>query len=404
MEELENKYIELLLKKCLNFKKSKSLFIEYNKVNQSFVDKVINQAKKMGINDIGLDCVDNNILKEKLLNTPLENIEKDPFFNKNLWNDYALKDASFLMLETQIPHFFDDVPAEKITMANKINRKTREIFRQKETTYQIPWCIAALPNELWAQELFGMQKDGYEKLFKLLMHICMVDAKDPIQSWNQYLQKTKELTNKLNQLKIKILHYKNKLGTDLYLEMPDNVIWTSVADMMEKNDMIVNMPSYEIFSSPNYLKTKGVVYSSRPLIYAGALIDQFYVRFENGKVVDYDAKVGKDILMGIIESDPNSCYLGEVALINNNSPISNTGLVFNTTLIDENASCHLALGEGFGECISNGLNMSKKQLLEKGINQSKNHVDFMIGTSDLQIEAQTKDGKILLFKQGNFNI
>ncbi len=404
MEELENKYIELLLKECLNFKKSKSLFIEYNKINQRFVDKVIAEAQKMGINDIAIDCIDNDILKEKLLNTATEDMHSDPFFNKNLWNDYAQKDASFLMLETLVPHAFDGVPAEKITMANKINRSTREIFREKETTYQIPWCIAVLPNELWAYELFGKHEKAYEKLFNLLMQICMVDTKNPIESWNKYLEKTKELTTKLNQLQIKKMHYKNKLGTDLYIEMPDKVIWTSIADMAIKYDMIVNMPSYEIFSSPNYQKTNGIVYSSRPLIFAGALIDQFYLRFENGKVVDYDAQVGKDILKGIIESDPNASFLGEVALVNYNSPVSNTGLVFNSTLIDENASCHLALGEGFGECIENGLNMNKDQLLEKGINQSKNHVDFMIGTDDLEIEAQTKEGKILLFKKGNFNI
>ena len=199
------------------------------------------------------------------------------------------------------------------------------------------------------------------------------------------------------------MHYKNSLGTNLRVEMPENSIWNSAAsDGAEKT--IVNMPSYEIFSSPNYLKTNGIVYSSRPLVYGGGVVEDFHIEFKDGKVINYDAKKGKEILKEIIESDSNSCYLGEVALVNNDSPISNTNLVFGTTLFDENASCHLALGDGFSDSIKNGLNMTKKELLENGINQSKNHVDFMIGTDDLEIEAETKDGIILIFKKGNFNI
>ena len=185
--------------------------------------------------------------------------------------------------------------------------------------------------------------------------------------------------------------------------MPDRSIWLSAEGEKDLN-MFVNMPSYEIFSSPDYRRTNGIVYSSRPLCYGGGLIDKFYVKFKDGKVIDYDAKVGKEILKGIIESDNNSCFLGEVALVNYDSPISNTGLVFGTTLIDENASCHLALGDGFNDAIEGGIDLSDEELLQRGINRSKQHVDFMIGTSDLEIEAETNKGLVSLFKNGNFNI
>ena len=199
------------------------------------------------------------------------------------------------------------------------------------------------------------------------------------------------------------MHYKNNLGTDLTVELPSDVIWNSAAGEEDSN-MLVNMPSYEIFTSPNYKKTSGIVYSAKPLIYGGGKIDEFYIEFKEGKVINYDAKQGKEILKQIIESDENSCYLGEVALVNNNSPISNTNLVFGTTLFDENASCHLALGDGFPDSLKEGLTMTKDELLRKGINQSKNHVDFMIGTKDLEIEAETKDGIVQIFKDGNFVI
>lgn len=308
------------------------------------------------------------------------------------------------MFVTEFPHLMDDIKPENIAKARFVDRTTRKIFRQKEITYQIPWCIAALPNEIWAKHLFKDNPNSYQKLTDTIYEMCMVNTPDPINSWNNYLENCKNIVDKLNNLQIKTLHYTNSLGTDLNIEMPDNCIWVSAANE-DNGMMIVNMPSYEIFSSPNYKKTNGIVYSSRPLIYGGGIIDDFYLQFKDGKVVDYNAKIGKDILKGIIESDSHSSFLGEVALVNNDSPISNTNLVFGTTLFDENASCHLALGEGFSECIENGLHLTKEKLLEAGINQSENHVDFMIGTKDLEIEAETKNGeKVKIFKKGNFNI
>ncbi len=154
----------------------------------------------------------------------------------------------------------------------------------------------------------------------------------------------------------------------------------------------------------NYKKTNGIVYSSRPLHYNGGIVDEFYLEFENGKVVSYGAKKGEGLLKGIIESDKYTSYLGEVALVNYDSPISNTKIVYGNTTFDENASCHLALGSGFPECVKDSDLMTVQEMDDFGINPSKNHVDFMIGTSDLQIEADTKEGKKLILKNGNFNL
>ena len=173
---------------------------------------------------------------------------------------------------------------------------------------------------------------------------------------------------------------------------------------MDGRKILVNLPTFEVFTSPDKNKTNGVVYSSKPLIYNGAFIEDFYLKFENGKVIDCDAKKGKDALKGIIESDENSCYLGEVALVDYDSPISKSKIVHYETLYDENASCHLALGVGFTECVKNSSGKSKEQLLKMGFNYSDNHVDFMIGTEDLRIVATTFDGKqIEIFKNGNFS-
>ena len=164
-----------------------------------------------------------------------------------------------------------------------------------------------------------------------------------------------------------------------------------------------NMPTEEIFTSPNYKGTNGVVYSSLPLNYNGNLIEEFKLVFKDGRIIDYDAKIGKEVLKEVIEIDEGSHYLGEIALVPYDSPISNMKTLFYNTLFDENASCHLAIGKGFSECLKDGLTMTKEQLLEKGVNDSLTHVDFMIGTKDLRIIGKTNDDQeVIIFEAGNF--
>lgn len=399
MSELENKYIELLLGRCLNVNASKSLLIHFDHINKDFVDKTVQKAKEMGFTDIYLDEDNIFVLHDKLKNSTMEEIEKDPYHNKGIWNVYAQKGANFLMFDTEFPGVMDDIDPRKIDLATRINRRTRTIFRDLEITYQIPWVIAAIPNEIWAKNLFPNSSNPNEELFIKICQMCMADTKDPILSWNHLIAENKKQVAWLNSLNIKRLHYTNSLGTDLVVSLPDNHIWLGVG---HAEGMIVNMPSYEIFTSPDYRKTEGIVYSSKPLYYAGGKVDEFFVEFKDGKVINFGAKEGYELLKSIIEGDLQSCYLGEVALVNYDSPISNTGLVFGTTLFDENAACHLAFGNAFKACAAGTEGLSSEELLAMGLNVSTDHVDFMIGTPDLTIEADTGVCKKLIFKHGNF--
>lgn len=395
---MEEKYIDLLLKKCLNLNFSKILFVNYDIVNKDFIIKLVKRAKELGVEEIYLD--ENDIYKEHdiLSDIELSDIENHPYFNRSVWNEYANKSANFLSFRSPNPGVMEDIDPKKLARAEYIKRKTSSIYINKILMYQIPWCIAALPNQNWANNVFKNEKDAFKLLENTLYNICMVNTDNPIESWNKHLENNKVIIETLNNLKLKMLHYKNNLGTDLTVQLLSDGLWCDAS----KNGL-VNMPSYEIFTTPDYRKTNGIVYGSRPLIYNGGIIDNFWIKFENGKAIDCGAQKGESILRNIINSDDNSCYLGECALVENNSPISNTGLVFGLTLIDENASCHLALGEGFIECSQNNDNLSDEQLLAKGINLSKVHVDFMIGTPDLEIEAETYDGKkIKILEEGNF--
>ncbi len=403
MNNLEKKYIDLLLKRCINFNNSKSLFISFEKSDKGsccFVDHLVLRAKEMGINDVYIFDVALPLKHDVLKQITIDQIDNSPLFDFHIWDEYALKGASFLILETELPGLMDDVDPNLLARSKYIERITRAEYKRLQLSYQIPWCIALLPSEQWAKALFPNELDPYDKLFKLLCSMVMVDTNNPVLSWNELLEKHQQIVKKLDGLKIKQLNYQNSLGTNLLVSLNENVRWSSAGH----DGMIVNMPTYEIFTTPDFRSTTGIVYSSRPLSYNGGIVDSFYLEFKNGKVVNYGAKKGLDILKGIIESDEYSSYLGEVALVDCDSPISKTNKVFNNTLLDENASCHLALGTGFINCIRNKEIYSSDQLIDMGVNPSKNHVDFMIGTNDLNIEAETDKGKVLIFKNGRFNI
>ena len=211
MRDLENKYIELLLEMCLDFERSKSLFINYDKINKEFVEKVIKRAKELGVVDIKVDEEDIYLTKEKLLTLSDEEIKKDPYFDKSVWNEYAEKGSNFLMLDTEFPHVMDMVSAEKLALSREIIRDSREIFRKKETNYEIPWCIAAVPNKIWADEVFPNSNDSYEQLFKVICRMCLVDTEAPIKSWCLYKEQMATLSEKLNKLEIRTLYYKKEM-------------------------------------------------------------------------------------------------------------------------------------------------------------------------------------------------
>ena len=397
---MQEKYIELLLKRCLRIDESSSLFINYNAINKDFALKVEEYAKSLGVKDIYLDEDDSNYIHDVLINTKLEDIEKHEAFNSYMWDEYAKKNAAFLMLDAEIPHIMDDVSSEALAKSSFAKRNTKPIYKEKQLNSEIAWCIAAVPNIYWAEDIFKNSENPLEEFWNVLAKMCMLDKDNPIEEWDKLLNKQSKIMKKLNHLKISKLHYTNNLGTDLVLELSDKALWQSASS----GKWIVNMPSYEIFTTPIYGKTNGIVYSSKPLIYNGKIIDEFNLTFKDGKVVDFEAKKGEDILKEIINGDELSSYLGEAALVDYDSPISNTKTIFKSTLFDENASCHLALGNGFLECIEDGNKLSKDELKELGVNFSKNHVDFMIGTEDLTIKAETKDGLITIMENGNLII
>ena len=397
---MDDKYIKLLIDRCTNVKNIGVLVISYNKEIQPFIDKIVKYVKSIGVEDIYLDCEDKYKVHDELKTMSYTDIDNSPYFNKSIWDEYVKKGASFLMFETEIPNLNNDIDPKKISYATKVQRSTKPLYRKLQLQCKLAWCIASYPGEAWAKSIYKNDEFAYEKLKSAIYKMCMIDRDNPVKEWDNLINKNMKIINKLNSLNLEKLHYKNSLGTNLEIYLPENYLYSGARDEL----CIVNMPSYEVFTSPVYNKTNGIVYSSKPLFYNDACIDSFWIKFQDGKVIDFDAKVGKEVLEEIINSDDYSCYLGEVALVEAGSPIDAMNINFGTTLIDENASCHLALGAGFSECIQNGTSMDEKELFLHGINVSKQHVDFMIGTDDLNIIGTTHDGKeVKIFENGKFS-
>ena len=404
MTEKYYKYAKLLLINGLCIKKNQPLVITAPIESIEFIRVLTKVACELGVEDIYYDWYDDELKHIIIDSFSLSAIKSSCFWNKSIHDEYAKKDAAFLFLvsSTNIMH---DISSEKLKVASYQSLHTRSLYRRLQENNEVSWCIAAVATEEWGKIIFSNSKRPTEKLWNTIFDICMINEDDPCLTWNNKMSQNSQFCQKLTNLNIKVLHYQNNLGTNLKIELPDNAIWCGGTSNIKGHNLLVNVPTEEVFTTPNKFKTNGIVYCSKPLIHSGIVINDIKLTFTDGKITDYYASSGIDELKNIIEFDSESSMLGEVALVDYNSKISASNILFYETLYDENASCHIALGRGFKECIKGGGKLDATSLESIGYNKSENHVDIMIGTSDLSITGITYDNKnIEIFKKGSFNI
>ena len=403
MNELMEKYASVLLESCLRVEKDQPLFISFYIERIDFVRIVAKKAYSMGVKDIYFDMVDPILKHSALENLEEEDLKKTTFWNKEAWNTYAKKNAAFLMLASETPGLMKDIDSKKVSAMTKYMLTTRAYFDSMRDKQKLAWTIAAVPTEKWAQEVFKNSNNPLEDLWNQIFEICNIKEKNPVEIWNKKVEVLKRRADKLNEYKFKSLKYESSNGTNFYIELPKEHIWQSAKESINNKDITVNYPTEEVFTSPDCKSANGILYSSKPLVYQDVIIDEFYISFKDGKVEKFNAKTGNDTLKGMINICKNSDMLGEVALVPYDSPISNSNIVFLETLYDENAACHIALGDSFPECFENGINMTKEDLFKKNLNDCKSHIDFMIGTKDLKVTGTTHDNKELpILINGNF--
>lgn len=406
--DMMNKYAELIVKKGVNLQKGQKLVVTADVECASLVKAIAKEAYKAGALDVIAHYVDEDITRLRYEHNDVDYFKKVPDYLVELRNKYALEHAAVVTITSENPDGFKGIDPLKMATYSKAMHEQAKTFYDHLDLGIDRWCIVGAPSLKWANKVFPdmNNQEATEALWKAIYHVCYVDTKDPLNAWEMHRASFEERVKTLNEMSIDYLHYTNSLGTDLKVYMNKDYLFAGGGSFTTDGVYsFPNMPTEEIFTSPDYRKTEGIVYSSLPLNHGGSLVNDFYIQFHEGRVVDFDAKTGKDVLASIIDTDDGAHYLGEVALVPVDSPISEMGLLFYNTLFDENAACHLALGKGFNECIKGGYEMTKEELYKHGVNDSFTHVDFMIGTKDLDIVAVTQDGKtVQIFKNGQFVI
>lgn len=321
---------------------------------------------------------------------------------------YVRQNACFVTLVSGDPDVFAGVDAAKLRAASMAANRALASYRRAITANQCAWCIVAAPDAAWARKIFPElpEAEAFAKLESAIAHIMRLDTANPLAALRENNRLLAARCEKLNALHLRTLVYRSGLGTDFRVDLPDGYVFQGGSEENQQGvRFTANIPTEEIFTAPDFRTAEGTLVASMPLSHNGSLVRDFRLTFREGKVVAYSAAEGQEVLENIFASDENARFLGELALVPHASPIAEMGLLFYSTLFDENASCHFAFGSAYPSCIEGGLAMSEAELLAHGINVSHEHVDFMVGTADLSVTGITRDGKeIPVMTDGNFAI
>lgn len=399
------KYARLIARKGINVKKGQEVIVSASLDQPEFVKMVVEECYRAGASKVTVEWSFQPITK---LHYRYRSLKTLSTFEK--WEIEKLEHKcetlpATIYIESDDPDGLKGIDQTKVSKASQAKYPIIKPYHDKmDNKYQ--WCIAAVPGEAWAKKVFPGERTSkaVEKLWNAILYTSRADGDDPVKAWEEHNADLKTRFEYLNSLGIESLHYTASNGTDFTVGLiPDALFMGGSEFTLGGTEFNPNIPSEEVFTSPMKGKAEGVVHATRPLSYRGELIENFSVRFENGKAVEVHAENGEELLKQMISMDENAAYLGECALVPFDSPIRNSEITFFNTLFDENACCHLAFGRGFENCIKDFDKYTLEECREKGINDSLIHVDFMIGSEDLNITAHTRGGKdVAIFKDGNW--
>lgn len=404
-KEILEKYAELLVKTGIALKPGQPVVVTANVDIEDFVAMVVEECYRDGASRVVVNWTSEAINRISLKEGKKEELARVLPFEEAMeaWKSDEL--PALLWLDSDDPDGMNGIDASKAAFIRKEKNKVLYPYRERrENKYS--WLIAGVASKAWAKKVFPdlPVDEAVEKLWEAILSTSRALDGNGIANWDVHDKNLKKKCEYLNSLRLKKLHYTSSNGTDLTVGLIPGVIFEGGGEMTLTNIYCQpNIPSEECFTSPMRGEAEGIVYSAKPLSYAGQLITDFWVKFEKGKAVDVGAKTGEEALRSILSLDEGSAYLGECALVPYDSPINNTGILFYNTLFDENAACHLALGRGFTNLYPDFERYTEEELHSFGINKSSSHVDFMIGSKDLNIVGTTEDGReVAIFKDGNW--
>lgn len=404
-EEMLKEYAKLVVHTGINIQKNQTLVIRSSIECADFVRLAASAAYDLGAGNVEVIWADGELDHIKMLKAPEESLGDYPVWLKEAFESNGKKGAAFLSVSSANPDLLKDVPNDRVSAFNKGYTEVIQSLLKYTMNNDVPWCVIGVPTKGWAKKVFPelSEEEAVAKLWEKIFYTARIAEEDPVKAWEKHIEINKEKVTFLNEKHFKTLYYKSSTA-DLSIELDEAHQWCGCGEKSD-NDIyfVANMPTEEVFTVPRRDGINGTITSTKPLVYLGSLIDNFTLKFKAGRIVDFSAEVGYESLKNLIATDEGAHYLGEVALVPFDSPISNTGIIFYNTLFDENASCHLAIGKGYPSCIKGGTKMSSEDLELHGVNTSLTHDDFMVGSSDLDIIGETYSGeKIQIFKNGNW--
>lgn len=403
-EKTLSNFCLLTLKQGVNLQKGQNLQIICPIERREVALKMSETAFMLGAKDVNVTYQDDLFEKIRFLSAEKETLSIIPKWQVMAKEHLIKENYCYVYIDASDPNVFKEVDSDKLDAYSKAKSKALKKFSDCVMENGIRWCVVSVPTCAWAKLVYKDSADP-EKELSLAIEKCMrLDQQNPLKAWDLHVKNLEERANFLNANNFDYLIIKNSLGTDVKIYLADDHVWTSAKEKAKDGVcFIANMPTEEVFTAPHRLKTTGTIKSSMPLSYNGNIIDDFFVTLKNGKIIDFGAKKGYEILKNLINTDKGTHYFGEIALIPKSSPISKLKTLFFNTLFDENASVHVAIGKAYPTTIKNGDKLSNKDLLSHGANNSIEHVDFMIGTDDLEIIGVKKNGEnVPVFTNGDW--
>ncbi|MBU7591942.1 aminopeptidase [Metabacillus halosaccharovorans] len=399
------KYADLAVRVGVNLQPNQNLTINASIEVVDFVRLVVKKAYEAGARNVYIEWSDDVITRTRFELASEESLSDYPEWKARGLETLAENDGAFMSIISSDPDLLSGIDPKRIAASTKAAGMALSKYRNYLQADKASWSVIAAASKKWAEKVFPNEHEDkqVEKLWEAIFQTTRVDQEDPVIAWNQHNDNLHTKVDYLNNKKYKKLHYK-ATGTDLIIELHDTHTWVGAGSENEKgNFFMANMPTEEVFTVPLRNGVNGIVKSTKPLSYSGNLIDNFSLTFENGRIVSVKAEKGEEVLKQLVETDEGSHYLGEIALVAHDSPISQSGILFYNTLFDENASNHLAIGNGYAFCVEGGKKMSREELEKVGVNSSITHVDFMIGSADMNIDGIREDGTSeAIFRNGTW--
>ncbi|MDU1529277.1 MAG: aminopeptidase [Staphylococcus warneri] len=401
-------YAQLLVRVGMNVQDKQPVFIRSSVEALELTHLVVEEAYIAGASDVRVEYADPRLKLLKFEHQSLDHFENNDVksYDVEARMDFVKRGAANLAILTEDPDLLSGIDASKLKAYQLQYSKAYKGYMEASQKNQFPWVVAAFPSKAWAQRVYPDKsvEDAYTTFVDEVFDIVRVDGNDPIQNWQSHVKNLSVHADKLQKKQYKALHYLSE-GTDLVVGLPKGHIWEDATSYVngDQQAFIANIPTEEVFTAPDRNNVNGYVTNKLPLSFNGNIIDGFTLTFKDGEIIDFKADKGEDVLRDLLDTDEGAKRLGEVALVPDDSPISNRNTIFYNTLFDENASCHLAIGSAYGFNIEGGTEMTTEEKIASGLNDSNVHEDFMIGSADLTIYGILEDDtKELVFENGNW--